>query len=75
MCIRDSLYNSSVKDACVLVNTNKGYGYTFNVTINAEPVNNFDLMLAYTRTEMKELSGMPGSCLLYTSYYTWTEHC
>ncbi len=57
----DYLYNSSVKDACVLVNTNRGYGYTFNVTVNAEPVNNLDLMLAYTRTEMKELSGMPGS--------------
>jgi hypothetical protein len=57
----DYLYNSTVKDACVLVNTNKGYGYTFNVTVNTEPVNNLDLMLAYTRTEMKELSGMPGS--------------
>jgi len=53
-------YNS-VKDACVLTNTNKGYGYTLNLTLNAEPVKNLELMLAYTKTEMKEVSGMPGS--------------
>ncbi|MBN2666591.1 MAG: TonB-dependent receptor [Bacteroidales bacterium] len=52
---------TSVRDACVLRNTNKGYGYTFNLTLNAEPLKNFDLMAAYTKTEMKELSGMPGS--------------
>ncbi len=54
------LYNT-VRDACVLVNTNKGYGYTFNLSINAEPVKNLDIMAAYTKTEMKEVSGMPGS--------------
>ncbi len=56
----DYLYNT-VKDACVLVNTNKGYGYTLNLTLNAEPVRNLDIMAAYTKTEMKEVSGMPGS--------------
>lgn len=50
-----------VADASVLVNTDEGYGYTFNITATAEPVKNLDLMLAYTRTEMKEISGMPGS--------------
>lgn len=55
------LYNATVKDACVLTNTNKGYGYTLNLTLNAEPVKNLDLMVAYTKTEMKEVSGMPGS--------------
>ncbi len=55
------LYNASVKDACVLSNTNKGYGYTLNLTFNAEPVKNLDIMASYTRTEMKEVSGMPGS--------------
>jgi len=45
----------------VLTNTNEGYGYTFNVTLNAQPANNLNLMLAYTHTEMKEISGMPGS--------------
>ena len=54
------LYNT-VKDACVLVNTNKGYGYTLNLTLNAEPIKNLDIMAAYTKTEMKEVSGMPGS--------------
>jgi hypothetical protein len=53
-------YNS-VKDACVLTNTSKGYGYTANVTVNAQPVKNLDVMAAYTHTEMKEVSGMPGS--------------
>lgn len=57
----DLYYYSSVKDACVLINTNKGYGYTLNLTINTEPVNNLNIMAAYTKTEMKEVSGMPGS--------------
>jgi hypothetical protein len=56
----DYLY-TTVSDACVLTNTNKGYGYTINLTLNAEPVKNLDIMAAYTRTEMKEISGMPGS--------------
>jgi hypothetical protein len=56
----DYLYNT-VKDACVLTNTNKGYGYALNLTLNAEPVNNLNIMAAYTKTEMKEVSGMPGS--------------
>jgi hypothetical protein len=57
----DYRYYTSVRDAAVLVNTNKGYGYTLNLTLNAEPVENLDIMAAYTRTEMKEVSGMPGS--------------
>jgi hypothetical protein len=54
------LFNS-VKDACVLTNTSEGYGYTLNLTLNAEPIKNLDIMAAYTKTEMKEVSGMPGS--------------
>jgi len=57
----DEFTYTSVRDACVLVNSDKGYGYTFNLTLNAEPVKNLDLMAAYTKTEMKEVSGMPGS--------------
>ncbi len=56
----DYLYNT-VRDAAVLVNTNEGYGYTLNLTLNTEPVENLNIMAAYTRTEMKEVSGMPGS--------------
>ena len=49
------------KHAYVMTNTNEGWGYTANVTVTAEPVKNLTLMAAYTRTESKELSGMPGS--------------
>lgn len=44
-----------------MTNTNKGWGYTLNLTVNAEPVKNLKLMAAYTHTESKEISGMPGS--------------
>jgi len=48
-------------EALMLVNTSEGWGYTFNVTLRAEPVRNLNLMAAFTRTEMREVSGMPGS--------------
>jgi len=57
----DRYYYSSIKDACVLSNTNEGYGYTLNLTLKSKPVSGLDLMAAYTHTEMKEISGMPGS--------------
>jgi Carboxypeptidase regulatory-like domain/TonB dependent receptor-like, beta-barrel len=63
----DFLY-TTVRDAAVLTNTNKGYGYTLNLTLNAEPVKNLDIMAAYTKTEMQEVSGMPGS----NAYSAWT---
>ncbi|MBR1448391.1 MAG: TonB-dependent receptor [Prevotella sp.] len=47
--------------AIMLDNTSKGYGYTANVTVNAEPLPNLNIMAAYTRTENKEVSGLPGS--------------
>jgi len=56
------------KHAYVMTNTNEGWGYTANVTVTAEPVKNLTLMAAYTRTESKELSGMPGSAA--NSVYT-----
>jgi len=56
-----NLYYNNVRDACVLTNTNKGYGYTFNITLNANPVRDLNMMFAYTLTEFKEISGMPGS--------------
>lgn len=54
-------YNKDITTACVLTNTSKGYGYTANITLNAQPMKDLNLMLAYTRTESKEVSGMPGS--------------
>lgn len=48
-------------NAVVLDNTSKGYGYTANVTVTAQPVDNLNLMMAYTHTESKEVSGLPGN--------------
>ena len=59
-------YIVSGKNAPYLTNTNKGYGYIANVTVNAEPVRNLRLMAAYTHTESKEISGLPGSDPLST---------
>ena len=47
--------------AFVLENTNKGYGYSANVTVNMTPVQGLHLMAAYTHTASKEITGMPGS--------------
>ncbi len=56
----DYAYNKG-KNAVILDNTSKGWGYTANITLNAQPIPTLDLMAAYTHTEMKEVSGMPGS--------------
>ena len=47
--------------AFVLENTNKGYGWSANVTFNISPVKGLDIMAAYTHTVNKEITGMPGS--------------
>ena len=49
------------KNVIMLDNTSEGYGYTANITVNAEPVKNLNIMAAYTHTENKEVSGLPGS--------------
>lgn len=48
-------------NAVMLRNTNKGYGYTANISVNMTPFRYFDIMASYTHTESKEVSGMPGS--------------
>ncbi|WP_300729551.1 TonB-dependent siderophore receptor [uncultured Bacteroides sp.] len=53
--------SSQVSDACVLTNTSRGHGWTGNITVNAQPIKDLNLMFAYTHTESKEVSGMPGS--------------
>ena len=62
----DKGYINSGKNAPVLTNTNKGYGYTGNITITAQPTKDLNLMAAYTYTESKEVSGLPGSDPLST---------
>ncbi|MCR4854098.1 MAG: carboxypeptidase regulatory-like domain-containing protein [Prevotella sp.] len=47
--------------AFVLENTSKGYGWSANVTLNAQPTDWMSLMAAYTHTVSKEITGMPGS--------------
>lgn len=49
------------RNAYMLSNTDEGWGAVGNITINAQPVKNLNLMAAYTITESKEISGMPGS--------------
>lgn len=51
----------TAKEAYMLTNTNQGWGAIGNITINATPIRNLNLMAAYTYTESKEITGMPGS--------------
>jgi hypothetical protein len=48
-------------DAYILANNHKGYGWTANVTVNAEPIKDLNIMAAYTHTVNREVSGLPGS--------------
>ncbi len=59
-------YNGSY-DVVMLENTSLGHGSVFTLSANMEPVKNLKLMLAYSHTESKEISGMPGS----DPYSTW----
>ena len=65
-------YKYQKQNAFVLTNTHKGYGWTGNITVNATPLENLDIMAAYTHTVMKEVSGMPGSqaSSAWTNLYT-----
>jgi hypothetical protein len=54
-------YTYQKNAAYVLTNTHKGYGWTANLTVNAQPIENLNIMASYTHTVMKEVSGMPGS--------------
>ena len=47
--------------AFVLENTSRGYGWSGNVTLTAQPAEYLSLMAAYTHTVSKEVTGMPGS--------------
>ena len=61
-------YTYGSHSAYVLTNSREGYGYTINAAINATPFKNFNISAAYTHTESKEISGMPGSAA--TSAYS-----
>jgi len=53
-------YRTGTK-AFVLENTSRGYGWSGNVTLNAQPAKWISLMAAYTHTVAKDVTGMPGS--------------
>lgn len=53
--------NLTSRQAYVLSNNNEGWGAIGNISVLAEPLENLNLMFAYTYTESKEVSGMPGS--------------
>lgn len=64
-------YQYGETNAYILANTNKGYGYTINLSVKAEPIKKLSLTASYTITESKEVSSMPG-CLpseIYNSSY------
>ena len=47
--------------AFMLQNTSRGYGWSGNITFNAQPTDRLSVMAAYTRTVAKDVTGMPGS--------------
>jgi len=53
-------YRTGTK-AFVLENTSRGYGWSGNITLNAQPTDWLSLMAAYTHTVAKDVTGMPGS--------------
>jgi len=53
-------YRTGTK-AFVLENTSRGYGWSANITLNAQPTEWISMMAAYTHTVAKDVTGMPGS--------------
>ncbi|RIJ48613.1 TonB-dependent receptor [Maribellus luteus] len=53
-------YRTGTK-AFILENTSRGYGWSGNITLNAQPAEWISLMAAYTHTVAKDVTGMPGS--------------
>ena len=47
--------------AFVLENTNRGYGWSGNITVNAQPTKYLSMMATYTHTVAKDVTGMPGN--------------
>ena len=59
--IYPTVYQYTKSPAYVLTNTNKGYTWSGNVTLNMKPVEGLSLMAAYTHVVAKELTSLPGS--------------
>lgn len=59
--IYPSDFRINKRNAYILTNNSEGWGIIGNITATAEPLPNLDLMLSYTYTDSREISGMPGS--------------
>lgn len=46
----------NINYALLMTNTNQGYSYTLNTTLNAEPISNLNVMIAYTYTRSRVIS-------------------
>lgn len=64
-------YRTNTK-AMILDNTSKGYGWTANITLNAQPADWVSLMATYTHTVSKEVTGLPGNQAESAFYYVPT---
>jgi hypothetical protein len=53
--------NTSISEAMLLTNTDRGYSWTFTAQLSFPIVKNFDGMVAYTAMMAKDISGNPGS--------------
>lgn len=58
--IYPSTFRTGTK-AFVLENTDEGYGWSANVSMNMRPIKELSLMASYTHTVSKEITGLPGS--------------
>lgn len=58
---KESRVHESMSGAYRLTNTNKGHSYSFNATLHMNPLDNMSLMVGYTHTGSKEISGNPGA--------------
>ena len=56
-----SNYRYTSTPVYVLTNTSLGYGWSGNITVNAQPVQGLSIMAAYTIQDSKELTSLPGS--------------
>lgn len=65
----DSGNDVRVPSVYLLGNTDKGYGYIYSLTLNTTPIKNLNIMMAYTRTSVYELTGIPNSKISTTIPY------
>ena len=54
-------YKYTSSPAYVLTNTNLGYTWSGNITVNMTPVEGLSLMAAYTHVDAREITSLPGS--------------